>query len=49
MKNILKKGFDYGGVKLYDHIEFIDLLGKMLEFNPENRIAPYDVLKHKFL
>ncbi len=48
-KSVLKKGFDFNGNCLYDNNEFIDLLGKMLDFNPNRRISPSEVLKHKFL
>jgi serine/threonine protein kinase len=29
--------------------EFMDLLGKMLEFNPLKRISPEEVIEHPFL
>ncbi|CDW78492.1 protein kinase domain containing protein [Stylonychia lemnae] len=49
LKKVLKKGFDAGGNILIDNSEFMDVMGQMLDWNPNTRISPNDVLKHKFL
>jgi serine/threonine protein kinase len=49
LKKVLKKGFDYGGNVLVENSEFMDLLGRLLDFNPNRRIGPSAVLKHRFL
>ena len=49
MKKLIKKNFDCGGNAIFDNVEFMDMLGLMLEWNPGNRMAPQDALMHKFL
>jgi len=41
LKSTLNKTDNYG---LYRDDDFMDLLGKMLEFDPQNRISPSDIL-----
>ena len=44
MKKILKKGFDAGDNVLIENPGFMELLNKMLDFNPSKRVSPSEVL-----
>ncbi len=46
MKKALKKGFDAGDNALIDNQNFMELLTKMLDFNPNKRVSPTEILLH---
>ena len=46
LRKVLLKGFDSGGTKLLESREFLELMGALLEINPEKRINPREVLNH---
>ena len=49
MKAALKKGYDYSGNRLFDNPQFNHLLSIILEFDPERRASPEEILACKFL
>ncbi len=36
----IKKGYDYTGNKLLDNGKFMNLMGGLLEYDPERRMTP---------
>jgi serine/threonine protein kinase len=49
LRSVLKKGFDGTSNALLDDRDFIELLGGMLEINPNRRMSPDEILSHVFL
>ncbi|KAJ3448659.1 serine/threonine-protein kinase minibrain [Anaeramoeba flamelloides] len=46
ISNTRKKELDY--LMIYEHLQFRDLILKMLDYNPNARITPIQVMKHPF-
>ena len=44
LKAAIKKGYDYSGNKLFDNSKFINLLCGLLEYDPERRMTPEEIL-----
>ena len=49
LKQILKKGYDHSGNKLFDNIQFNILMMGMLEYDPERRMLPSEVMETEFM
>ena len=49
MKSALKKGYDFTGNKLFDNPLFNKLLAGLLEFDPEKRMSPQEIMQSEFL
>jgi len=49
LKAAIKKGYDYRCQKLFDHPHFNKLLAGILEFDPERRMSPEEILRSEFL
>ena len=49
LKAALKKSYDWTGNKLFDHVLFNKLLSGILEFDPEKRMSPQEILESDFL
>jgi hypothetical protein len=49
LKAALKKGFDYTGNALFENKQFMELMGGMLEYDPERRMMPKEILESSFV
>jgi serine/threonine protein kinase len=49
LKSALKKGYDVSGNKLIDNPLFNKLLAGLLEFDPEKRMSPQEIMQSDFL
>jgi len=49
LKQALKKGYDYTGNTLLESKKFTNLLGGMLEYDPERRMQPTEILESEFI
>jgi len=49
MKSVLKKGFDYSGNKLFDNNSFNKMLMGLLEYDPERRMQPSEIMESEFM
>ena len=49
MKSALKKGYDYTGSKIVENPLFNKLLAGLLEFDPEKRMSPQEIMQSDFL
>ena len=49
MKAALKKGYDYSGNVLFENPLFNRLLAGVLEFDPEKRMSPQEIMESEFL
>ena len=49
LKAALKKGYDFTGNKLMDNPLFNKLLAGLLEFDPEKRMSPQEIMQSEFL
>ena len=45
----LKKGYDFTGNRMLENSQFISLLSGMLEFDPERRMTPEEILESDFI
>lgn len=48
-KQILKKGYDYTGNCLVDNHGFLALMAGLLEYDPERRMTPEEILESEFM
>jgi len=46
---MLKKGYDFSGNRMFENAAFMDLLGGMLEYDPERRMTPEEILESEFM
>ena len=49
LKAALKKGYDFTGNKLIENPLFNKLLAGLLEFDPEKRMSPQEIMQSEFL
>ena len=49
LKAALKKGYDYSGNILFENPLFNRLLAGVLEFDPEKRMSPQEIMESEFL
>ena len=49
LRTILKKGYDYSGNKMFDSKQFMLLLSGLLEYDPERRMTPDEILSSEFI
>lgn len=49
LKQALKKGYDYSGNKMFDNQMFMRLLGGLLEYDPERRMQPSEIIESEFM
>ena len=49
LRQALKKGYDYTGNNLIENPLFVKLLAGMLEFDPEKRMSPVEILGSEFM
>jgi len=45
----LKKGYDYSGNKMFDNNKFLSLLSGLLEYDPERRMTPQEIMSSEFI
>jgi hypothetical protein len=49
LRTVLKKGYDYTGNKLWDNTKFCSMLAGILEYDPERRMTPKEILESEFI
>ena len=48
-KQMLKKGYDYSGNTLVDNHSFLALMSGLVEYDPERRMTPEEILESEFM